>query len=102
MIYVYIMCILLCLIDRRQSFLFVVSVMLWVVGMVHVVDVRVEPVVLVCRVSHLTDSTVRFHQAVLSVHYVTLAVLRLVFVVTSVRVFDAVLVRVMGWRLRVH
>jgi len=76
--------------------------MLGMVGVVLVVNVRVESVVLVGRVSHLADSTVRLHHAVLAEHYVTLTVLRLVFVVAGVRVFDAVLICVMGWRLQEH
>jgi hypothetical protein len=70
----------------------VVSVVLRVVGVVDMVDVRVESVMLVCCVSHLADSTVWFHHAVFTVHHVTFAVLRLVFVVAGMRVFDTVLV----------
>lgn len=73
--------------------------MLRMVGMVNVMDVRVETVVLVGRISHLPDATVRLDEAVLPVDHVSVAVLRLVFLVAGVRIFDAVLVRVMGRRL---
>lgn len=88
------------IIDVISSFLFVVSVMLRVVGVVDVVDVRVEAVVLVCRIRHLPDSTVGLDHAVLAVHDIALAVLRLMLVVASVRVFYSVLVRVVRWCLQ--
>lgn len=79
----------------------VVSVVLRVVRVVLVVHVSVETVVLVGRVRHLPDAAVRFDQAVLAVHHVPFAVLRLVFMVAGVRVLNAVFVRVMGRRLDV-
>lgn len=67
-----------------------------VMCVVFVVDVRVETVFLVGRVRHLPDATVWLDQTVSTVHHVTMPFLPLVFVVFRVRVFDAVLVRVLG------
>lgn len=77
----------------------VVSVVLRVMRVVLVVHVRVEPVLLVGRVRHLPDASVRLHHAVASVHHITVAFFPLVFVVLGVRVLDAVLVRVLRWCL---
>jgi len=65
------------------------------VGVMHVLDVSVEPVVFVRRVRHLSQTTVRLRHAVLAVDHVAVPVLRLVFVVAGVRVFHAVFVLVM-------
>lgn len=73
---------------------------LGVMSVVFVVDVRVEPVVLVSRIRHFSDTTVGLDQAIAAVHYVPVPFLPLVFVVLRVWVFDAVLERVLGRRLQ--
>lgn len=72
---------------------------LGMMSMVFVVYVRVETVVLVSRICHFSDTTVRFDQAIAAVHYIPVPFFPLVFVVLRVWVFDAVLERVLGWRL---
>lgn len=83
----------------KLSLVIVVSVMLRVMGVMGMMYVRVEAVVLVSRVRHLSDTAVRFDQAVLAVDDVAFSVFRLVFAIACVWVFHPVLVRVMGWRL---
>lgn len=82
------------------SLFLAVAVVLRVMSVVDVLDVSVEPVVLVGGVRHLPDAAVRFDQAVLAVHDVAVPVLRLMVVVARVRVLDAVFVRVVRRRLR--
>ena len=77
------------------------AVVMGVMGVyVLVVDVRVEPVVLVGRVGHLPDATVRLVEAVPAVHHVPVPFFPLFLVVFGVRVFDAVFERVLRRRLR--
>lgn len=83
----------------NSFFFFMMPIMLRVVSMVHMVHVRVKSVVLVRGVRHFAHATVRFNHTVLTVHYVAFSVFRLVFVITRVRVFYTILVRVMRWRL---
>jgi hypothetical protein len=59
----------------------------------------VEPVVIVGCVRHSTHSAVGLHQAVLSLHHVTVTFFPLALDVPGMRVIDAIVETVLGVRL---
>jgi hypothetical protein len=70
----------------------------WSAAMYH----GVESIVCVSRVGHSADSTIRLHQAVLSLHHVTIALLPLALNVSSMRVIHTVVEAVLRIRLKVY
>lgn len=76
------------------------SVVLWMMRVMFVMDVGVETVVFVGRVRHLSDPAIRLDHAVSAVNHVPMSFLPLAFIVLGVRVLNTVLVSVLGWRLR--